>query len=565
MDSLDDELHFAPEAAPETVGAALPPWCVLVVDDEPDVHRVTESVLRDYRFRGRGVRLISAYSAAEARQRLAEAEDIALVLVDVVMETEHAGLDLVRHIRDERGDRLVRIVLRTGQPGSAPEREVILNYEIDDYREKAELTVPRLFTTITSALRAYEQLLTVERGRRGLHAILDIATVLFRLRRLADFFAALPQSLFRVLGHGDDILVAWRSATQPLEAATIVAGSGAFADAVGKPLRELPDEELRRRVEGGLQFGESRYGVRRSTVYQRTQSQHEMVISLAHGRPLSELEQALVALFCSGAAVGLDNVYLLEQLKKSEEAAVLALAECAEFRDDSTGQHVRRVRGYTRGLLSELRRRGDFADRIDDAFADLVGLASVLHDVGKVGIRDAVLGKTAALDEAERAQMRRHSEIGERILKDAAAKVEGDTYLSIGAVVAAAHHERYDGRGYPRGLSGEQIPLAARILSVVDVFDALTMRRPYKEPWPVERALAYLQEEAGRQFDPAVVDAFVAGIEAGRIHVFKEGEVPEILDPERRAAAPRNPSAEGGELAAGHPQADLLSSPITIS
>jgi response regulator RpfG family c-di-GMP phosphodiesterase len=527
--AADDELVFAPETAPrgEVAAPALPPWRVLVVDDEPDVHRITARVLGDYRFRGRGLTLISAYSAAEARRRLAEIDDLAVIIVDVVMETERAGLDLVRHIRDERGDRLARIVLRTGQPGSAPERDVILAYDIDDYREKSELTATRLFTMITTALRAYVDLTTIERSRRGLAAILAETAELFKLRSLASFLAALPDSLCRVLALTDDKLVCWRSEGQPVEAAQIVAASGGFTACLHQRLAEITATDLRDRLQAAFRRGESRHQPRRSTIFQRTQSRHEVVMLLEHDRGLSDLEQELAALFCAEAAVGLDNIYLFEQLKRSEQASVLALAKCAEFKDDTTGRHVLRVCGYTRALIAELRLRGDFAGSLTDAVAELAGLASVLHDVGKVGIPDAILGKQDRLDDGEFKRMRQHPEIGESILKQAAAMVDGATYLSVGAEIAAAHHERFDGQGYPRQLSGEDIPLAARILSVVDVFDALTTRRPYKAPWTVDDALRFLEEQAGSQFDPVVVRAFVDGVKGGRIRV-DEGGLPDV-------------------------------------
>ena len=149
----DDDLVFAEEDAPAS--AAGEPWRVLVVDDEPDIHAVTRLALADQRFDGRPVALLSAHSAAEARQRLAETPGIALVLLDVVMESDHAGLGLVEHIRDTLGNAHVRIVLRTGQPGVAPPREIVQRYQIDDYRSKTELTSERLYVSVAAALRTY--------------------------------------------------------------------------------------------------------------------------------------------------------------------------------------------------------------------------------------------------------------------------------------------------------------------------------------------------------------------------------------------------------------------------
>jgi diguanylate cyclase (GGDEF)-like protein len=165
MVSLIDELTFAAEAVDEEHAQARDgdPWRVLVVDDDPDVFRVTELSLKRLRFRDRAVQLLTASSGGAARVHLENERDIALALIDVVMETETAGLDLIRAIRTELGLTDMRIIVRTGQPGQAPEQDVILNYEIDGYADKAELTAMKLITTVVAELRAYETLSNLSR------------------------------------------------------------------------------------------------------------------------------------------------------------------------------------------------------------------------------------------------------------------------------------------------------------------------------------------------------------------------------------------------------------------
>jgi adenylate cyclase len=164
----DDELIFAEEVAPVVGARPLNGdcWQVLIVDDEMDVHRITRLALDDLVFAGRPIHLLSAYSAAEALRLLQSEPNIALILLDVVMESEHAGLELVRQIREQIANRLVRIILRTGQPGQAPERQVIVEYDINDYKAKAELTVQKLFTAVVVALRSYQDMVTIETHRR---------------------------------------------------------------------------------------------------------------------------------------------------------------------------------------------------------------------------------------------------------------------------------------------------------------------------------------------------------------------------------------------------------------
>lgn len=171
------------------------------------------------------------------------------------------------------------------------------------------------------------------------------------------------------------------------------------------------------------------------------------------------------------------------------------LARAAEFRDDVTGEHTRRVGELCRRVGRELGMEGEAID--------LLGRAAPLHDLGKIGIPDRILLKPGKLDSAEIEVMRRHSEIGAMLLSGGQSPL-----LQLAEQVARCHHERWDGTGYPHRLSGDAIPLASRVVAVVDYFDAMTHDRPYRTAWPVDRTLAEIRESAGGHFDPAVVDAF---------------------------------------------------------
>lgn len=181
------------------------------------------------------------------------------------------------------------------------------------------------------------------------------------------------------------------------------------------------------------------------------------------------------------------------ELERLEMLDRLALA--AEFRDDGTQEHARRI-GRTCGLLAR-------ALGVGELQAELIRRAAQLHDIGKIGIPDAILLKPGKLSPAEFDQVKQHTTIGAKILAGGRCPV-----LRVGHVIALTHHERWDGRGYPRGLAGAEIPLEGRIVAVADVFDALTHERPYKPAWPVVEAVAEVLDQAGRQFDPRVVDAF---------------------------------------------------------
>lgn len=190
------------------------------------------------------------------------------------------------------------------------------------------------------------------------------------------------------------------------------------------------------------------------------------------------------------------------ELERTRFEIIRRLGRAAEFRDNETGLHVIRMGLYGEHVALA------YGLSIDDA--ELFLHALPMHDIGKIGIRDSILLKPGRLDEEEMEEMRKHCEIGARILGEDSG--HGSEPLALAAVCALSHHERWDGTGYPRRLAGEDIPLIGRIAAVADVFDALTSRRPYKEPWPIGRAAAEIQNGSGTQFDPDVVRAFARAL-----------------------------------------------------
>jgi two-component system response regulator RpfG len=179
-----------------------------------------------------------------------------------------------------------------------------------------------------------------------------------------------------------------------------------------------------------------------------------------------------------------------------EKETLMRLAKAGEYRDEVTGAHVARIGLFSCQIANAL--------GLDKSQCDLIEQAAPLHDIGKIGIPDKLLQKPGRYNEQEREDMKSHTTIGYEILKDSPSK-----YLQMGAEIALSHHEKFDGSGYPYGLKGEDIPISARIVAVADVYDALTSTRPYKNAWPVEKALNYLERYKGSYFDPDCVDAFV--------------------------------------------------------
>src|SRR6476469_7703420 len=190
-----DDSATAPDEHP------LPAWKVAIVDDDPAVHEGTRFALYDYNLNGQGIEIVSAYSAEAGRELMRSNPNVAVLLLDVVMETDDAGLSLVDYIRTELKNETVRIILRTGQPGQAPERRVIVDYDINDYKAKTELTADKLFPALTAALRSYQQLERMVQTRRGLEIIIDAASTLYdfkSMQRLAEGVLTQLASLLNV-------------------------------------------------------------------------------------------------------------------------------------------------------------------------------------------------------------------------------------------------------------------------------------------------------------------------------------------------------------------------------
>ncbi len=195
------------------------------------------------------------------------------------------------------------------------------------------------------------------------------------------------------------------------------------------------------------------------------------------------------------AANSIENAMLYDELIRTQNEIVYRLSIAAEYRDETTYFHIVRMSFYAYFIAKEM--------GLDEEWCQKLKLAAPMHDIGKLGVPDRILLKPAKLSDEEFSEMKKHTEYGYEILKGSDIDV-----LNIAANIALCHHERYDGNGYPRGLKGEEIPLEARIIAVADVFDALTSKRPYKEPFPLEVTLKMIKDESGKHFDPKVVQAF---------------------------------------------------------
>src|ERR1700750_1839050 len=265
----DDIVHLIDDPDDRTPEQG-PPWRVAVTDDEPAVHDGTRFALADYRLNGQGLEIHSAYSAAEGRELMRRHSDVAVVLLDVIMESDTAGLGLVEFIRKELKNETVRIILRTGQPGQAPERRVIVDYDINDYKAKTELTADKLFTALTAALRSHQQLQRMVETRRGLEIIIEAASALFdfkSMQRLAEGVLTQIASLLNVECAGILVL---REAQNARETFSVLAGSGCYSRFIGTEVSQIIESELRQLVEEAFARRHHEFSSGRSVFYIRT-------------------------------------------------------------------------------------------------------------------------------------------------------------------------------------------------------------------------------------------------------------------------------------------------------
>ncbi|MCE3606288.1 EAL domain-containing protein [Massilia sp. P8910] len=319
LDDLEedhDDLVFLEEhpAAPAAVGAN-GVWRVMIIDDDEDVHSTTTFALGNLDMQQRPLEFVHAYSAGQAREMLKHEHDIAVILLDVVMEQDDAGLHLVRYIRETLKLADVRIILRTGQPGYAPEIDAIRDFDINDYKTKSELTRIKLFTTVTAAIRSYEQIRAISANRRGLDLVVRASTELMGLHGVQNFAAGVLAQIADILGvEPNGVLCVQECPDGRCRELHIIATAGAYRRLGTGKLTALEDAAVATAMERTLAQRRNIYEPDTVTLFFAGKSSRDFVAYLVPGRVLGEIDQRLLEVFCSNVAVGLDNVELVTHL-----------------------------------------------------------------------------------------------------------------------------------------------------------------------------------------------------------------------------------------------------------
>ncbi|NEX61618.1 GGDEF/EAL domain-containing response regulator [Noviherbaspirillum galbum] len=316
--SVDDDLIFLDEpddGTPSPLPSLRPTWRILIVDDDADVHSATIFALSNLEMQQRPLEFLHAYSAREARERLAVEKDVAVILLDVVMEQGDSGLQLVRHIRENLGLSEARIILRTGQPGYAPEIDAIRDFDINDYKTKSELTRIKLYTTITSAIRSYEQIRAINASRRGLDRIVQASTELMSLHGFEQFASGVLRVAGDLLETRIDGLLCSTDRIGDAQAVLQVdAATGRFAATAGCDAEAVAGPYVFAALRDGLHARRNIYGNDFAILHFGRAGGRDFVAYLDTELSLDAIARQLLEVFSRNVAVGLDNVLLMSRL-----------------------------------------------------------------------------------------------------------------------------------------------------------------------------------------------------------------------------------------------------------
>ena len=397
----DDLLTFADEVIPAP-SREKQVWRILIVDDEPDVHQATLLALKGVVVEGRLLEFVHAYSAAEARACLEKNTDIAVVLLDVVMESADSGLHLVRFIRSGLDNHSIRIILRTGQPGYAPEIDTIRSYDINDYKSKSDLTRVRLFTCLTVAVRSYSQIHQLEVNRRGLELIVAASTELSKPKGIRRFAEGVIVQICALLGVSEEGVVCVASEITSVSP-YVLAAAGLYSSWIGQPLASIPDERVRRELTTTLSNRCHLFGTT-TCLFFSVPGDQSLVVFVDVNHEISDTNRELLEVFCSNISVAFENTQLYQRIsslafedsllnlpnrnsflaridQRSDARDTLALVDIDDFADINSildqdfGDAVLRV----------------VADRLRRSFSSSVVVARIGSDVfGILGARDEV-------------------------------------------------------------------------------------------------------------------------------------------------------------------------------
>ena len=401
----------------------------------------------------------------------------------------HAGLDLVHYVRNTLENHRTRLVMRTGQPGQAPEDRVIREYDIDDYKEKTELTIQKLRTLLYSKLRAYRDLCVIERQRDGLVRVLGATAMVQNAESLTLFASAVLDQLTALLNLDRSALycIALPNAENGEKETKTIAATGDFIQySTDKDFADLP-EIVSERLTQVLDQKTAQHFDDAYVLYTAGKNGGENLLYLKHASALGKQDRQLLEIYSQSVAITFENIKLQENVLETQEDLVCALANALTV--DNSMEPRGRVKRFAQSCAMLARLYG-----LPEAQVLSLKAASPLHSIAKAAPH-ALFQKTGELDARERPRAQPHAQFGLHVLQRS-----NRPLLKWGAEMVLSYHERWDGTGYPKGLAGVAIPVAGRIAALADAFDTL--------------GADTLREERGKQFEPALVDLLFDNLDA---------------------------------------------------
>ena len=473
-------------------------WKILIVDDDNFIHRVIKEINMELKFDGEKINFISAYKYNEAIDILAKNKDIALVLLDVFLEEQYTGLMIAKYIREDLKNEDIRIVLMTGKGYMSLQEQIILDYDINGYEDKSDLFSKKMNTVILSSLRSFRDINRIKFNKESMEKVVSSITKLYEKDALNDFLVSSLSHLSSVINQykgkqncAINSFAAIRQSNSNIF--RIVGGNGKYKNYIDEKIRNTVNESDLIKINKIFNGGDHELFDNCYIARYKSTTGKEAIIYVENESKIHLVDMELLDVFYKSISATFDNLCLNIEIEETQKEILYTLGEVTEARSEETGSHVKRVSKYC-ALLAEkygLPRRDTM----------LLTHATPIHDIGKVAIPDRILLKPAKLTPEEFNIVKTHTTIGYNLLKNSKREI-----LKSAAIVAYEHHERYDGKGYPRGLKGEEIHIYGRISAIADVFDALGSPRVYKKPWIMNDILKYFKEERGKHFDPTLVD-----------------------------------------------------------